>query len=73
MGSRRTVEPCGLCGRLPRRYQEASAGDVALCHPDQRQDCYSLVTVYGCALPDGRVWTYAGWTTQKPETAADGG
>lgn len=66
-----TGSTCGYCGR-PQRGS-ASAGDVALCHPDfasRSDDCYVLVTVDRRPLPDGRRWTGSGWTLVSPEFEA---
>lgn len=62
-----TIGECGYC--LAWRGGSAAittdSGTVYLCHPDQGQDCYRLVTVYHKPLADGRVWAggIPGWDT----------
>lgn len=48
------VRSCGLCGRALPPGEVGWALDTYLCHPDEGQDCYRLVTVYDEPLPDGR-------------------
>lgn len=49
---------CGYClARLRVREAAAITTDnetVYLCHPDEGQDCYRLVTIYHKPLADGR-------------------
>lgn len=56
------------CGYCLARVQGSAAittdsGTVYLCHPDEGQDCYRLVTVYHKPLADGRVWGLSEWDT----------
>lgn len=53
---------CGLCGGEIVGASGAASG-VKFCHKRElKDDCYSLVTRYHVALPDGRQWqSGAGW------------
>lgn len=52
---------CARCRGPVRGY--GTAGDEKLCHPEEGEDCFHLVTVLHHPLADGRRWTGAGWAT----------